>query len=238
MLRLAMRLLAALLVTLAPLTAAAQTAPPTRPAATAATPARPGAPAAAPASAHEVTPFQAAINRGAQAFHDRQLDVAATAFRDAAGRDARSPVPQLLLGAVAQAQGNAANALGAYREAARIAQAEGDDASRARALAAIASVQEGQQRWDDARNAWQEYTTFADGHAQSSFPAVGRARTEAIGRRATLETEYAPVRERIAERLRINASGQNQQAPAGTVVVPVAPGSLPAGAVIPPSRGR
>jgi len=237
MLRLAMRLLAALLVTLAPLAAAAQTAPPARPAAAAA-PARPGAPAAAPASAHEVTPFQAAINRGAQAFHERQFDVAATAFRDAAGRDARSPVPQLLLGAVAQAQGNAANALGAYREAARIAQAEGDDASRARALAAIASVQEGQQRWDDARNAWQEYTTFADGHAQATFPAVGRARTEAIGHRATLETEYAPVRERIAERLRINASGQNQQAPAGTTVAPVAPGSLPAGAVVPPSRGR
>jgi tetratricopeptide (TPR) repeat protein len=139
---------------------------------------------------------------------------------------------------VAQAQGNAANALGAYREAARIAQAEGDDASRGRALAAIASVHEGQQRWDDARNAWQDYTTFADSHAQSTFPAVGRARTDAIARRASIETEYAPVRERIAERLRVNASGQNQQPPPGTVVAPVAPGSMPAGAVVPPGRAR
>lgn len=226
-----MRLTAALLATLAPLTALAQSAQPARPAAPAAQP-------VAPAVAREVTPLQAAINRGAQAFHDRQLDAAATAFRESAGRDARSPLPQLLLGAVAQAQGNAANALGAYREAARIAQAEGDDASRGRALAAIAGVHEAQQRWDDARNAWLEYTTFADAHAQSTFPAVGRARTEAIGRRATLETEYAPVRERIAERLRINASGQNQQAPAGTAVAPVAPGTMPAGAVIAPGRGR
>ena len=229
-----MRLAAALLATLAlPLPAAAQSAQPARPAAPAA-----AQPAAAPANAHEVTPFQAAINRGAQAFHDRQLDAAAAAFRDAAARDPRSPVPQLLLGAVAQAQGNAANALGAYREAARIAQAEGDDASRGRALAAIASVHEGQQRWDDARNGWQDYTAFADAHAQSTFPAVGRARTDAIARRASIETEYAPVRERIAERLRVNASGQNQQPPPGTVVAPVAPGSMPAGAVVPPGRAH
>ena len=50
----------------------------------------------------------------------------------------------------------------------------------------------------------------------------------------TLETEYAPVRERIAERQRINASGANQQPPPGTAVAPVAPGTMPSGAVLPP----
>lgn len=231
-----MRLAVALFVSIVPLAAVAQPAPAARPAPAPAA-AAPAAPTT-PAPAREVTPFQAALNRGAQAFHDRQFDAAAAAFRDAATRDPRSPLPQLFLGAVAQAQGNAANALGAYREAARIAQAEGDDASRGRALAGIASVHEGQQRWDDARNTWQEYTTFADAHAQATFPAVGRARTDAIARRASLETEYAPVRERIAERLRINASGQNQQPPPGTAVAPVAPGALPAGAVVPSGRAR
>lgn len=204
--------------------------------------ARPATPATAPAAttpaanaeAHQPSPFDAAISRGSAAYHDRNFDAAATAFREAAQANNRSALPQLYLGYVAQAQGQAATALGAFREAARVAQAQGDDRNRARALAAIANVNEAQGRWDDARNTWSEYSTFADAHAQETYPAVGRARSEAIGRRGTLETEYAPVRERIAERQRINASGQNQQAPAGTSVAPVAPGSMPAGAVLSP----
>jgi tetratricopeptide (TPR) repeat protein len=217
--------LSSLIMLLVPGTVAAQSSPSVRDAAPVSSPA-----ASSASSSREVTPFQAALNRGAQAFRERQFDAAATAFRDAAARDPRSPLPQLLLGAVAQAQGNTANALGAYREAARIAQAEGDDASRGRALAAIASVHEGQQRWDDARNAWQEYVAFADAHAQVTFPTVGRARLDAIARRTSLEAEYAPVRERIAERLRVNASGQNQQAPPGAAV--------PSGAWAPSGRPR
>ena len=96
----------------------------------------------------------------------------------------------------------------------------GDDANRARALAAIASLNETQGRWDDARNTWNEYATFADGHPDRTFAAVARARAEVIGRRSTLDTEYSPVRERIAERQRVNASGANQQPPPGTVAVP------------------
>ncbi|MFO0653004.1 MAG: tetratricopeptide repeat protein [Polyangiales bacterium] len=232
-----MRFVLALTLSLAPATLFAQ--PAARPATTqpAARPAQPAATPAAPAAAantHQPTPFDAAIMRGATAYHDHNLNAAATAFREAATANARSPLPQLYLGFVAQARGDAATALGAYREAARIAQAEGDDRNRARALAAIANVNESQNHWDDARNTWTEYATFADAHAQVAFPAVARARSETIGRRGTLETEYAPVRERIAERQRINASGANQQPPPGTAVAPVAPGTMPSGAVLPP----
>lgn len=202
-------------------------------------PARPVATSTATPTARtprEVPPFQAALNRGAEAYRQRQWEAAATAFREAAAAEARNPLPQLYLGYVAMGRGDAATALGMFREAARIAQAEGAHLDRGRALAAIAMVHESQNRWDDARNTWQEYSTFADAHPQVTFAAVGRARTEAIGRRATLDREYAPVRERIAERQRINAAGQNQQAPAGTVAVPVAPGSMPAGTVLPPTR--
>ncbi len=236
-----MRFVLALTLSLAPATLFAQpAAQPARPASAqpAARPAQPAttpaAPAAAAANTHQPTPFDAAIMRGATAYHDHNLNAATTAFREAATANARSPLPQLYLGFVAQARGDAATALGAYREAARIAQAEGDDRNRARALAAIANVNESQNRWDDARNTWAEYATFADAHAQVAFPAVARARSETIGRRGALETEYAPVRERIAERQRINASGANQQPPPGTSVAPVAPGSMPSGAVIPP----
>lgn len=225
-----MRFVIALALSLAPAAALAQNAaPPARPAA-----ATPAAPAAASANAHQPTPFDAAIARGSTAYHDHNLDAATTAFREAATANARSPIPQLYLGYVAQSRGDAATALGAFREAARIAQAEGDARNRARAMAAIAGVNEAQNRWDDARNTWTEYATFADAHAAETFPAVARARNEAIGRRGALETEYAPVRERIAERQRINASGENHQAPPGTAVAPVAPGSMPSGTVLPP----
>ncbi len=222
-----MRLALALSLALLPSAALAQTA---RAQPAAPTPAAPAA--AATATAHQPTPFDAAVARGADAYRERRYDVAAAAFREAAQANARSAVPQLYLGFVAAARGEAATALGAFREAARIAQAEGDARNRARAMAAIANVNESQNRWDDARNTWTEYVNFGDAHAQETYPSVARARTEAIGRRGALEQEYAPVRERIAERQRINASGQNQQAPAGTAVAPVAPGSLPAGTVL------
>ncbi len=203
---------------------AAQSARPATPATT--TPA--ATTPVANANTHQPSPFDAAIARGAAAFHEHNLDAAAAAFREAAQANARSALPQLYLGYVAQAQGQAATALGAFREAARVAQAQGDDRNRARAMAAIANINESQGRWDDARNTWTEYATFADAHASETFPAVARARNEAIGRRGSLETEYAPVRERIAERQRVNASGQNQQGPAGATV---APGTMPSGAV-------
>lgn len=226
----AMRLALALTLALLPSTALAQTAR-ARPAAP--TPAAAAAPATpAATNAHQPTAFDAALARGADAYRERRYDVAATAFREAAQANARSATPQLYLGYVAAARGEAATALGAFREAARIAQAEGDARNRARAMAAIAAVNESQGRWDDARNTWTEYVTFGDAHAPETYPSVARARTEAIGRRGALEQEYAPVRERIAERQRINASGQNQQAPAGTVLAPVAPGSQPAGTVL------
>jgi tetratricopeptide (TPR) repeat protein len=169
-------------------------------------------PATTPArSGHEMTPFQAALFRGSEAYRQQQYDPAAVAFREAATLNARSAVPQLFLGYVARAKGESANALGRFREAARIAQAEGDDPNRGRALQAIASLYEGQGNWAEARTAWTEYATFGDAHPTVTYPAVGRTRIEVIGQRDTVEREVAPVRERIAERLRVNATNQAQQ---------------------------
>lgn len=179
------------------------------------------APSAAPsATPRAPTPYQAAVTRGAAAMHDRGYDAAATAFREAARLDPHAAAPHLYLGDVAIAQGNAMNALTAYREALRVATAEGNDADRGRALLAIAALQETQSRWGDARAAWQEYVTFADAHAAVTYAATGRDRVEVMGRRDTLAQQYEAVRQRIAERLRANASGQTQQAPPGTVRVP------------------
>ncbi|MBK6529767.1 MAG: tetratricopeptide repeat protein [Deltaproteobacteria bacterium] len=168
-------------------------------------------PAAAPVAAtpptRGPTPFDQSLRRGAEAFARRDFDAAMTAFRDAVQRDPRSPVPWLRMAAVSRARNDAATALGNYREALRLAIEASADADRARALAGVAELNEAQGLWREAIGAWGVVAEFADAHASVTSAAVPRARIEAIRRRESLDREYAPVRERIAERLRVNAAG-------------------------------
>lgn len=164
------------------------------------------APAAPPRAA---SPYEQSLRRGAEAFSRREFDAAMTAFRDAAQRDPRSAVPWLRMAAVSRGRGEAATALGNFREALRLATetGAGADADRARALTGVAELDEAQGLWREAIGAWGVVAGFADAHAGVASPAVARARIEAIRRREALDREYAPVRERIAERLRVNAAG-------------------------------
>jgi tetratricopeptide (TPR) repeat protein len=182
---------------LSPAAALAQNAPP-----------RATAPAPAPSTpARGPSPFDASLHRGAEAFARRDFDAAMTAFRDAVQRDPRSPTPWLRMAAVARARNDAATAMGNYREALRLAIEASADADRARALIGIADLDEAQGLWREAIGAWGVVAEFADAHARVTSPAVPRARIEAIRQRDSLDREYAPVRERIAERLRVNAAG-------------------------------
>ncbi len=213
-----MRAVIASLLLALPSVALAQT-PAAQPTATAA---QPTATAALPAARRGVTPYTRAILDGIEAHRRRDWDGAMNHFRQAATLEPRSAEPTLYMGFTAAARGEAATALGSFREAARVATAADNHRDRARALAAIATLHETQARWDDAVTAWQEYVTFADAHADVTYGAVGRARVDAIRRRASMDQSYEAVRHRIAERQRLNASGANSQPP---------PPSLPASAI-------
>ncbi len=152
-------------------------------------------------------PFEQSLHRGALAFQQHDYDGAMVAFREAVQRDPRSPVPWLRMAAVSRARNEAATALGNYREALRLAIESSADADRARALVGIAELNEAQGLWREAIGAWGVVAEFADAHASVTNAAVPRARIEAIRRRESLDREYAPVRDRIAERLRVNAAG-------------------------------
>lgn len=204
-----MRALLKVMVTSLTLTAGgvayAQTPPSAAPApATTAAP----APATAPSA-----PGQTALQRGLAAMVQHNTEAAMAAFREAVTADPRSGVAPLYLGLLARSRDDAATAMAQFREALRIATAEGDDATHARALAAQAELEERAGHWDQARSLWQQFVVFADGHSTVADGTVGRARIETIGRRGTLNTEYEPVRQRIAERLARNASGADQQPP-------------------------
>jgi hypothetical protein len=146
-----------------------------------------------------------------------------TSFRQAAELDRNAALPMLYIGYAQLARGDAATALGSFREAQRLATVGADDGMRARAMAALAATLESQLHWDEARITWQDYATWGDSHAGVSFPATARARVEALQRRTTVVQAAEPVRQRIADRLRANAAAQ----PAPEGMAPAAPGTAP-----------
>lgn len=163
-------------------------------------------PAATP-SGHGMTPFVTALSHGFQAYGRHDYGAAIQAFQEAENLDRQSPWPRLYIGFAQAARGDAATALSSFRDAQRRATVASDDGARARAMGAVALLLEGQTHWDDARIAWQDYATFTDAHAQSGYPVVARQRVQAIQQRATLVEQSQAVRQRIADRQRINAEG-------------------------------
>lgn len=166
-----------------------------------------------PTAQHGVTPYTRAILDGIASHRQRDWAGALGHFRQAATLDPRSAEPLLFQGFTAVAQGEPATALEAFREAVRLATTAGAHREHGRALAAIATLQETQNRWSEARTAWQEYVTFADAHPEVTFGSVGRARIDVIRQRATRDESYESVRHRIEERRQLNASGATQEPP-------------------------
>ncbi|MBI5515072.1 MAG: hypothetical protein HY909_14950 [Deltaproteobacteria bacterium] len=217
------------LVVLAPLPALAQA--PASPQRTTTTPSTPpvGATPTTTSTGRGPSPYQAALNQGTDAYRRRDYTTAVTAFQQASALDRAAALPMLYIGYAQLARGDAATALGSFREAQRLATVGADDAMRARAMAALAATLESQLHWDEARVTWQDYATWGDSHAGVSFPATARARVEALQRRTTVTQAAEPVRQRIAERLRRNAAAQ----PTPEGMAPAAPGAVPG---TPPTR--
>lgn len=166
------------------------------------------------------SPRDQALMQGVEAYRAQRWDAAVSSFREAARLDGASALPPLYLGYTAAARGDAASAQGFFREALRIATVAADESLQARARIALALLLEAGSDWDGARGEWEQYVRFADGHAANAPSGLGRARLDAMTRRATVAQESQGVRRRIEERLRTNASGANQTPPPGTIEVP------------------
>ncbi|MFO0630855.1 MAG: hypothetical protein U0325_35230 [Polyangiales bacterium] len=176
-----------------------------------------------PSAPRAASPRDAALAQGIAAYRQQRWDAAVASFREAARLDGASAVPQLYLGYASAARGDAASARGFLREALRLATVAADEPAQARARIALAMLLEGSNDWDAARDEWEQYVRFADGHTAHAPAAPGRARLEVFTRRTTVAQDAEGVRRRIEERLRVNASGANQAAPPGMVPVPAAP---------------
>lgn len=161
-----------------------------------------------PASTRSATPGRAALTRGAASYVARDYAAALAAFREAqTDREARLEA-LLGVGYATAARGDSDGAVDALRAAVAQAITANDDATRARALQAIAILQEGAGHWADAETAWRDAQSFADSHspAFAGLSAVARDRMLKIQQRADRERVEAAVRQRIEDRQRHNAS--------------------------------
>lgn len=128
------------------------------------------------------------------------------AFRDAVGMDGNRPQAVYYLAVSNRLSGNLDDALEGFRRAVGNAAAEDLPRWQARALQGVAETLERMPgRLEEAYEAWQEYVRFSDGHQAMAFPQVGRARIQAYNVMHEQESAYVAVRERIAERERVNA---------------------------------
>lgn len=124
-------------------------------------------------------------------------------FRDAIAMDQGRAEGLFYLACANRMASNYQDAVRGFERAADVAS---EPRWRARALQAVAQTLERMHgRLADARTAWQAYVSFADANAAVAHPGMGRARIQAIDMMQEQERAYVAVRERIAERERVNA---------------------------------
>ena len=171
-------LLAALLLVLAPALASAQAAE------------RPSADA-----------YTREVQRGIEQLAGGDAAGATTTFREAQAREARRPEAPYYLATLLRMTGDLEGAVSGFSQAAALAQAASLPRWQARALHGVASTLERiLGRVEEARAAWQAYSTFADANPTVADSQLGRARVQAIDLMNEQEQAYVQVRQRIADR--------------------------------------
>lgn len=151
------------------------------------------------------SPAAAAIARGHAAFMARDYPGAISAYQEATQRDSADVAAHYFLGEAQLAGGSTAEADASFATGMRYA--GGKDEWRAKLLFAIADLRERQGKWSDAKKAWDEYGAFVSTHPNiKGFAATATERVKVVEVRADLDTKYAPVRQRIEQRLKETGS--------------------------------
>jgi hypothetical protein len=187
------RSLIALLLLCTPAVASAQRQPAAQPAAN-----RP-APAA--------SPYVQKVANGIRLLVARDFDGSIASLREAVALEGGNPMAHYYLGEAQRMKGELAEAVEAFRAAARHGAQGTEPRWQARAMQGVAETLERiPERLPEARIAWQEYVRFADAHRDVSFPELGRQRIQVIDTWTELELVVVDVRRRIEERERENAA--------------------------------
>jgi tetratricopeptide (TPR) repeat protein len=160
------------------------------------------------------SPYVRKVANGIRLAASRDLDGATSALREAVQDQPSSAMAYYYLGEVQRLRGDMETALSTFERCTSFAGSQNDALYQARCMRGKADTLERMNgRREDARTAWNDYVRFADAHRQVSSPETGRARMQAIDAQLEQARAYIEVRQRIAERERVNASsgGGNQR---------------------------
>ena len=146
-----------------------------------------------------------AISKGHAAYMARDYPGAIQAYKEAIAQDAADPAGYYFLGEAQLVGATAVEADGSFTTGLRYVGSKDD--WRGKLLFVIADLRERQGKWSDAKKAWEEYAQFLATHPDvKGYAATATERVKVVDARADLDTKYAPVKQRIEQRLKENAS--------------------------------
>jgi tetratricopeptide (TPR) repeat protein len=147
------------------------------------------------------SPYAVKVMKGHAAYVARDFQGAIAAYKDAIKDDATDPTAHYFLGEAQLAAGNIAEADASFTASLRVVGAKDD--MHAKLLFVVADLRERQGKWPDAKKAWEEYAQFLSAHPNAKgYAATATERSRVIDTRVDLETKYAPVKQRIEQRLK------------------------------------
>jgi tetratricopeptide (TPR) repeat protein len=186
--------------------APAKDAPAKKPAAAPATPAAPTTstgPRKDPNGVTGISPYMEQVKKGEDAYVARDFPGAVAAFQEAIKIDTQKMLAYYRIGEAQLAAGNIAEAEAQWQAALT---KTGSSDLKAKVYFVLADLRERQQKWQEAKDAWNQYTTFLQGAPQAlGYPATAVERVKQIDRRVKDEKDYAAVKQRIKEREEKNA---------------------------------
>ena len=151
------------------------------------------------------SPGAAAVAKGHGAYMARDYPGAIQAYKEAIAQDGSDPTNYYFLGEAQLAGGSTVEADASF--AAGLRNVGGKDDLRVKLLFVVADLRERQGKWPDAKKAWEEYAQFLATHPSvKGYAATATERVKVVDARADLDTKYAPVRQRIEDRIKENAS--------------------------------
>lgn len=141
--------------------------------------------------------FKAAVSDGTSKYAARDFAGAISAFQKAIEAAPKNPLGHYFLGEAQLAAGNPTEAEAAWTRAS-LESTEKEPVVRARVLFVLADLKERQNKWDDARAAWQVYLDWAAKYPEAkAFSSSGQSRQQVIDAMQKQNKASAVVRQRI-----------------------------------------
>ena len=154
------------------------------------------------------TPYITKVQNGIRLAVARDFDGALASLREAVQLNSAQPEAFYYMGEAQRMAGNLSEALEAFRTSARLASQMGNALFEGRALQGVAETLERTlDKRSEAREAWNGVFRHGEITGNNAMKEIARARSQALDRATEQDEVYVAVRERIAERERVNAQG-------------------------------